>query len=721
VLQSQDIENLLNADSDSDVSVSESDTELDVTENVADTRVKDSSDNVNVDVIECEKDDDFVEDECWDDLANKTLDEIDEKELQQIYTPKKDEIVPEEIVVSVTTYAGDNHGPQSKFAESINVTPSTLVKPLSLNENQRQSKAAKTDEKWTPKTSVTNKKFTIEYVDLIPSARKKLIWSEKKNTKKNVQFTRLGNLSRWKKASPRRLNYDALNMKLTPQVIQSVPDPPIRQEECKQKIVSRNLFSESPQKLEPILMDAIKNAKKLQKLDPSQVRAKLGNSKLKDLRSLLSGLEGSKLRAAAAPSPSKLNSPLKADPKLTLELDVVTPRTQSPVKRVRTPVKASPRKVPAYQRYHNLSQPVNKNLSLPLNYHRLLEIFRSTDTVVSMFFNRKERITLSKLTKHTSDMMTKRWHTDMLRQIICVFPQAYNITWRTRVSGAATREMVITPNMNYKKDLMHMFDESRMDNGDQMTAATLVERRDMFRNGLLDIVKDYHEEFLSTLDPPIVADRSKLNKWHKDFEVDMVPDIDLADLPSNPDALAPCDNSEKKAADFLSINPRLSEVLVHADTINKNASDSGIFSPSKVSQSPMKVGLEGLNPSLVAKIRAKEAAKAKMEMTRSQAQLDRIALLKKLPKLARLIKNLFVSEKKVALPVDFSCKKISESLQNGVTSKDVEADLRRLCLETGGWVSSCVVKNVEYFKLQKSDINAVCNKLNRILQIELEN
>ena len=32
VLQSQDIENLLNADSDSDVSVSESDTELDVTE-----------------------------------------------------------------------------------------------------------------------------------------------------------------------------------------------------------------------------------------------------------------------------------------------------------------------------------------------------------------------------------------------------------------------------------------------------------------------------------------------------------------------------------------------------------------------------------------------------------------------------------------------------------------------------------------------------------------
>ena len=198
--------------------------------------------------------------------------------------------------------------------------------------------------------------------------------------------------------------------------------------------------------------------------------------------------------------------------------------------------------------------------------------------------------------------------------------------------------MVITPNMNYKKDLMHMFDESRMDNGDQMTAATLVERRDMFRNGLLDIVKDYHEEFLSTLDPPIVADRSKLNKWHKDFEVDMVPDIDLADLPSNPDTLAPCDNSEKKAADFLSINPRLSEVLVHADTINKNASDSGIFSPSKVSQSPMKVGLEGLNPSLVAKIRAKEAAKAKMEMTRSQTQLDRIALLKKLPKLARLIK-----------------------------------------------------------------------------------
>ena len=74
---------------------------------------------------------------------------------------------------------------------------------MGLNENLRQSKAAKTDEKWTPKTPVTKQKFTIEYVDLVPSARKKLIWTEKK---KNVQFTRLGNLSRWRKASPSNIS-----------------------------------------------------------------------------------------------------------------------------------------------------------------------------------------------------------------------------------------------------------------------------------------------------------------------------------------------------------------------------------------------------------------------------------------------------------------------------------------------------------------------------------
>ena len=63
------------------------------------------------------------------------------------------------------------------------------------------------------------------------------------------------------------------------------------------------------------------------------------------------------------------------------------------------------------------------------------------------------------------------------------------------------------------------------------------------------------------------------------------------------------------------------------------------FSPSKAPGSPLKSSeLEGLNPSLIAKVKAKEAAAAKVEMTRSQQQIERMKMLKKLPKLARLVK-----------------------------------------------------------------------------------
>jgi len=83
-------------------------------------------------------------------------------------------------------------------------------------------------------------------------------------------------------------------------------------------------------------------------------------------------------------------------------------------------------------------------------------------------------------------------------------------------------------------------------------------------------------------------------------------------------------------------------------------------------------------------------------------------------------RHLFVMEKKAALPVDFASKKISESLQTGIGKKEVEADLRQLCLESRGWLSVCQVGSLEYFKVGKIDVNTVCEKLKVKLQTELE-
>ena len=88
--------------------------------------------------------------------------------------------------------------------------------------------------------------------------------------------------------------------------------------------------------------------------------------------------------------------------------------------------------------------------------------------------------------------------------------------------------------------------------------------------------------------------------------------------------------------------------------------------------------------------------------------------------LLQCYRHLFVMEKKAALPVDFASKKIAESLQTGICKKDVEADLRKLCVESRGWLSVCQVASVEYFKVTKIDVNTVCENLNMKLQTELE-
>ena len=668
ILQSHEIESLLDTEHDHSRSGDEADAEED-------------NQSPKVSVLDKESDvstDAFEDDSDWENVANTTLDDVEkesEKGLQ--FT---------EVAVGVTTWAGDNHRP----VEAVVKTPTTIK--MSEAVNNKMGKTAEREAKWTP-TSASEPLFTMGYVDLVPSsAKKRLNWSEpEKKTKRNVVFKKMSKLSRWKVSSPKKLSYCSLDIKLTPQKVMSLPPEPINVKESNAKRmpsyagVMKNLFSEPPviKKSEQILPDlkptisnakrmpscagvtknlfseprvlkpseqtlpdlkpAISNAKKLveKKITPDQIKSRLGNAKLQDLRSLLSGIEGSKLKADTA---RKRPSPVKTlKPDIALELDIASTPHQSPVKIVKTPVKASPRKLPAYQRYHTLSQPVNRSLPLPLTYSRLLEVFRSTDTVVSMMFNKRERITLATLAKNTTDIMNKKWTVEHLRKMICVFPQSYKLNWRSNRMRPDIMELVVEPNMNYKRDLMKMFDETQP--GDkQMTAAILVERRDMFRNGLVDIVKDYHEEFLASLEPPITADRTKLTRWHKDFNVDVLPDIDQASLPLHPDApeLQGPDLAEK--AEFLKVNSKLSDVLLDINKTNNDhtypapSPSKILFSPQKSHASPMKSGLEGLNPNLIAKIRAKEAAKAKLEMTRSEEKLEKIATLRKLPRLARLVK-----------------------------------------------------------------------------------
>ncbi|XP_013927056.1 PREDICTED: DNA replication factor Cdt1, partial [Thamnophis sirtalis] len=74
-------------------------------------------------------------------------------------------------------------------------------------------------------------------------------------------------------------------------------------------------------------------------------------------------------------------------------------------------------KVPAYQRFHTLAEDVPPSLLLPYKYKVLAEMFRSTDTLVAMMFNRLEAVTFAKVKKGVQEMTRKRFEERHLGQI----------------------------------------------------------------------------------------------------------------------------------------------------------------------------------------------------------------------------------------------------------------------------------------------------------------
>jgi len=669
---------------------------------------------------------DFIEDATWEVLAVDALDAtVDSKNtgnLANSDTPIKNNIADESTSFVITSaidnnrsYTNNEDGFARSFSQELG-TPSSAKN----RENFRKSKKDEKEElKWTPK-KVSEPLFTIGYRDPQTSAKKMYNLSDRS---RKVVFQKLSNLSpsKEKLSSPKQINYNDISTRLTPK--KSAPSP------LKKPSIAKNLFSDSPDNVtKPDLGEAIEKAKVLQaKATPAEVKAKLGKVKLADLKSRLASLSSSSLKVGGIRAAAKTCKPPKISPSITLELDIPSsPSKTVPASPHKSPYKAqykaSPRKLPAYQRFHNLARPADRTLPLPYSYKMLAEVFRCSDTVVSMLHNRKEVINMDKLSKNVADLMQKKWQVKYLKQMLCVFPQAYNVEWKrveTRMGVTTKRELQIRPNMTYKRDLLGDLDginESHV----KMLPQHLVERRDIFRNSLLEMVKDNHEEFLASLDPPIKADRNLLTSWHKDFDVDAAPEVDTVELPEEPgkvaaDALAK--EVSEKAKKLAEINPKLSNVLRDSSVKAEEVSN---YSENFRSPSKMSTGLEGLNPSLIAKIKAKEAARAKLEMTRNPEQIKRISQLKKLPELARLIRNLFITEKKAALEVQFACKRLTESMPFGTEKRHVEENLRLLTEETRGWLKVHMVGSAEYFKMDKTDINKVCQRLELKLKDEQE-
>jgi len=564
------------------------------------------------------------------------------------------------------------------------------------------------------------------------SAKKKLQLpkSDTKRQQSLIPFTKLGALSPKKRPhevakivqSPNKFRFEKLG-NVTPKKHQESPSKP----EEFTPILSPFKPPTTPSKktldinaTKKNLNSALSNAKKL---TPSEVKAKLGKvGKLSDLKERLQNLNAASQKLKQFPQ--KVSSaPLLSEPPVSLKFEISVPA--SPAKKLHSPspVKASPRKVPAYQRFHTLAQPLDRTLPLPLSYKAIAEFFRCCDTVVAMMHNRQEIITFNKLKKGVEEMTKKNFGEKFLRQIKCVFPQAYHYTWEKIVgkfgNKKSVHELQISANLSYKRDLLSEFSD-KPDNKVQFAKLgpeLLVERRTIFHNSLLQMVKDHHKDFLASLNPPIVVEDNKLTKWHRDFDVDICPEIDEEVLPTKPvlERLTTASEVLEKARDIFDINPKLSDALVNVADKVAVESEAAPEDPVVIEQEIPK-HLKGLNPKLIEKIRAKEAAKAKREMTRDSALVKRITQLKRLPNLARMLRSLFITEQKAALTMDFTSRKIASSHKGFLSPNEVDEDLRLLS-KLINWATFHVVQKIEYIKINKhKDINSVCKMLDDILE-----
>lgn len=416
-----------------------------------------------------------------------------------------------------------------------------------------------------------------------------------------------------------------------------------------------------------------------------------------------------------------------------------SPKIHTP-KRLFSPIKqntleTSPVKAPAYQRYQSLAEAGTPTLQLPFKYRYLLEIFKAVDAVCAMFFNRKEKITFKKMKPAVQRILRKNFLESHLAQIQKLMPNAFKFAQeKTRNFGSASKvdyyQLVITPNL-----------ETSQSDVTELTLSPhiLIQRTKKMTKILTDLVFDEHEKFLQTLDVPMNVTRGALKRWHPQFDLESVSDIQQEPLPQPPnhekfssakDILSTARNlfkcstpmeralerfEEKKKEEKLKQDQhqKLLDAKMTA-TPSKGSDEANDERKKKFIDSTSSM-LKGVPKSLLDKIRAKQAAKALHTMTRRPSQERDAAKYARLPEIARHIRNVYVTEKKSVLPLEIVLNKIENSYKGTVTLKEIEELLRMTAQLIPFWVSFLEIRNALFVKLSRdTDLSTVIDKLERL-------
>ncbi|KAK0072689.1 hypothetical protein PV326_014198, partial [Microctonus aethiopoides] len=353
-----------------------------------------------------------------------------------------------------------------------------------------------------------------------------------------------------------------------------------------------------------------------------------------------------------------------------------------------------------------------------------------------MLFNRKELITFKKLKPAVQELLRRNFNIEHLAQIKTVYPNAYTFTQeKVRTFGSATKEekyvLVLTPNVEEKNGRNTPDDNDVLKSASEMSMGpgVLLERRRKFYNVLLERTKAEHEKFLLNLESPMVIPKEKITRWHPEFDVETCPAIENSELPQPPNVerASSAQDVLERAKSLFNCNTRMEKALQRladakmtsmsnnetttADKSNETTSqimnkvdiavvDTPPNTP-KTQNSFVNPALKGIPKALLERVRAKQAAKALEAMTRTPNEDKEAAIYSRLPDMSKIVRNIFVAEKKGVLTLEFVIDKLDNSYRTKLTSNELEEHIRLMCKLLPTWATIHHVRKMDYLKIAK--------------------
>lgn len=353
------------------------------------------------------------------------------------------------------------------------------------------------------------------------------------------------------------------------------------------------------------------------------------------------------------------------------------------------------------------------------------------ETVVALLYNRNEKVTFAKLKPSVQEMLKRNFTEKHLAQIKHLVPDFYNFEIQKIKSFSTSNhkesyELVISP--NFPNDIK------------VMNPSVLLERRRYFYETLLQLAKKHHSQYLQTLDPPMVIPDEKLTRWHPEFELEKVPEVDSAKLPEAPNAekFSTAQDVLAKARELFKCNTKMERALEKlaqakargltdaekaATGINDGITIKGTTStqtpsvPSTSNVTILNPALRNLPSSLLEKVKAKQAAKALEAMTRSSEDDKKYLVFCRLPDLARTLRNIFVTERKNVLALNIILSKLDSSFKANVSASDLQRDIKALTEAVPEWIKLHDVRNTTYLKLDKNtELKNIISKLEALAE-----